>query len=111
MNDIIDMNLPQRLNLRKIAEELIRRPHAAMKIVGSYKDDEYLFGILVKYLKLYGIGVHKLSNGIAFVYWVECMDFVDNILGATLAELPELLTSEESEVRLLATHRLEELNK
>lgn len=110
MNDVIDMNLPPRFNLGKIVSDTQIRLNAAMDLVGRYKDDLERFDTVIEYLKVYGIGVRKLSNGIAVVYWIDD-ERVDNILNANLAELPEFLTDEEYEVRLLAVHRLAELNE
>ena len=108
--NLIDMNLPQRFNLGKLVSDTESTLKASMKMVGRYKDDEYSFGILVAYLKVYGICVRELSNGIAVVYWTDD-ERADVVLEASLAELPEFLTDDDYSVRLLAVHRLEELNK
>jgi len=107
--------MKQRFNVGRKAAQILNDTSsvldAAMELVGRHKDDDpKTFNTVIEYLKVYGIGARKLSNGIAVVYWVDD-DRVDVILGASLAELPELLTNENYEVRLLAVHRLEELNE
>lgn len=110
MDNIVDMTIPRRFNLGKVIFDTETVLNAAMEIIERHHDDPTIFNKVIEYLKVYGICTRKLSNGITVVYW-EDDERVDPILEASLAELPEYLTSEAFEVRLLATHRLEELNK
>lgn len=79
-------------------------------LVSRYKNDESTSGTLREFLQPLGIGVRKISEEVTIVYWLGDPR-VKTILTASLKNLPEFLTSEDFEVRLLATHRLEELNK
>lgn len=107
----IELNMKQRFNVGDILGDTQGVLDAAMEMVGRHKDDDpKTFKVLIEYLKMYGISVRKLSNGIAVVFWLDD-DRADAVLGATLEELPEFLTNEDYGVRLLAVHRLEELNE
>jgi len=57
-----------------------------------------------------GVLILNLGDEVILIYKEGDPD-VEKILETPLRKLPELLTSEDSQVRLLATHRLEELNK
>jgi len=104
--DLIELNIRHRRNLGKVVSDT----YARLKLASRYKDDIKMSSMVTECLKAYGIGIRKLSNGTAVVYYVDDTR-VDNIFDADLAELPEFLTDGDYEVRLLAMHRLDELNK
>lgn len=81
-----------------------------MEMISRHKDDPETLPQVVEYLDVYGIDMRTLSNGIVVVYWCDD-EKADEILSASLKELPEFLTDEDYGIRLLAVHRLEELNK
>ena len=105
--DLIELNIQHRRNLGKVVNDT----RATFdKLTGLHRYCAKMSSITIEHLKVYGICVRKLSNGTAVVYWVDDKR-VDNILDADFAELPEFLTDGDYKVRLLAMHRLNELNK
>lgn len=76
----------------------------ASDLVGSHKGDASSSEAVKEFLRPLGIGVWKISEMI-IVGWAGDPR-AKKILGATLKELPEFLSSEDSEIRKLAQWRL-----
>lgn len=106
----IDMNMKLRRNLGKMLGDTEAVLNASMDILKRYNDNPKTFDIAIGLLKVYGVSARKLSNGTTVVFWLDD-ERVDDILSASLGELPEFLVNEDYEVRLLAMYRLEELNE
>lgn len=100
------------------AEEVIRRCMAARQhiptqneidiiaeLAGRHKGDASSSKALKEFMRPFGITAQKISEDVTIVHWAGDPN-VKEILNASLSELPEFLSSEDSEIRLLARWRL-----
>ncbi len=81
---------------------------AATSMFGRYKGTACEAEAIREFLLPLGIGVLKIAEEVDLVYWLGDPR-VKAILAVGLEELPELLASEDDEIRQLAKWRLEAL--
>lgn len=72
------------------------------------KYDSSTLALVKEYLQEQGVFIRELSDGLILIHQVSD-PMVTVILNAGLGELPEFLTSEDRQVRLLAKWRLDTL--